>query len=73
MMTLSWKYLVPIGFGCLVFTLIWELGVGAAPALETVSGAVLSLAALGLLVVFLRQVRKNVALVHGDRVDLTNW
>jgi NADH-quinone oxidoreductase subunit H len=73
MMTLSWKYLVPMGFACLLFTLFWELGVGAAPALSTVSGVLMSLLALGLFVAFFRQVRKNVSLVHGDRVDLTNW
>jgi len=73
MMNLCWKYLVPAGFVCLVFTLFWQLGVGAAPALERVSGVVLSLAALAALALFLRQVRRNVSLVHGDRVDLTNW
>jgi len=73
MMSLCWKYLVPAGFVCLVFTLFWQLGVGAAPALERVSGVVLSLAALAVVALFLRQVRRNVSLVHGDRVDLTNW
>jgi NADH-quinone oxidoreductase subunit H len=73
MMTLSWKYLVPIGFACLVFTLFWQLGVEAAPRLELVSGVVLSLLAAGVVAAFLRQVRRNVSLVHGDRVDLTNW
>jgi NADH-quinone oxidoreductase subunit H len=73
MMTLSWKYLVPMGFACLLFTLLWQLGIGAAPGLATASGVVLSLAALGLVAAFLRQVRRNVSLVQGDRVDLTNW
>jgi len=73
MMTLSWKYLVPMGFACLLFTLLWELGARAAPGLSTVSGVVMSLLALGLVLAFFRQVRRNVSLVHGDRVDLTNW
>jgi NADH-quinone oxidoreductase subunit H len=73
MMSLSWKYLVPVGFACLVFTLFWQLAARAAPRLELASGVVLSLAALAVLAAFFRQVRRNIALVHGDRVDLTNW
>lgn len=73
MMTLSWKYLVPIGFVCLVFTLFWQLGVGAAPRLELVSGVVLFLGALLVLAAFLRRVLKNVTDVRGDAIDLSNW
>jgi len=73
MMTLSWKYLVPMGFVCLVFTLFWELGVGAAPGLELASGIVLSAAALLVTAVFLRRVVKNVSDVRGDAIDLSTW
>lgn len=73
MMTLSWKYLVPIGFVCLVFTLVWQLAVGAAPRLELASGVVLTVAALALTVAFLRRVFRNVAEVRGDAIDLSNW
>jgi NADH-quinone oxidoreductase subunit H len=73
MMTLSWKYLVPLGFACLVFTLFWQLGAAAAPRLELWSGVVLSLAALVLIAAFLRRVVKNVSDVRGDAIDLSNW
>jgi NADH-quinone oxidoreductase subunit H len=73
MMTLSWKYLVPIGFACLVFTLFWQLGVGAAPWIQLVSGVVLSVATLAILAAFLRRVVKNVSDVRGDAIDLSNW
>ncbi len=73
MMTLSWKYLVPIGFACLVFTLFWQLGAAAAPGLELVSGVALSLLFLAIVVAFLRRVLKNVSDVRGDAIDLSNW
>ncbi len=73
MMTLSWKYLVPAGFVCLVFTLFWQLGVGAAPGLELASGIALSATALLVLVAFFRRVMKNVTDVRGDAIDLSNW
>jgi hypothetical protein len=64
---------VPIGFVCLVFTLVWQLAVGAAPRLELASGVVLTVAALALTVAFLRRVFRNVAEVRGDAIDLSNW
>jgi NADH-quinone oxidoreductase subunit H len=73
MMTLSWKYLVPAGFACLVFTLFWQLGVAVAPRLELVSGVLLFLAALLVAVAFLRRVFQNIRDVRGDAIDLTNW
>jgi NADH-quinone oxidoreductase subunit H len=73
MMTLSWKYLVPIGFVCLVFTLFWQLGAAAQPGLELASGIGLSVAALLVLVAFFRRVLKNVTDVRGDAIDLSNW
>ncbi len=73
MMTLSWKYLVPIGFGCLLFTLFWQLGVSLAPRLELASGVVLTLASLAVAVAFFRRVFRNVAEVRGDAIDFSNW
>ncbi|MBI5069652.1 MAG: NADH-quinone oxidoreductase subunit NuoH [Deltaproteobacteria bacterium] len=73
MMTLSWKYLVPIGFVCLIFTLFWQLGVGAAPGLELASGVALSVGALFVVIAFFRRVFKNVTDVRGDAIDLSNW
>jgi NADH-quinone oxidoreductase subunit H len=73
MMTLSWKYLVPIGFGCLVFTLLWQLAAAAAPGLELASGVILSGGALVVIALFIRRVFKNVSDVRGDTIDLSNW
>ncbi len=73
MMTLCWKYLVPGAFGCFVFTLLWQILVARAPAVETASGVALTAGALVLLALFARQTRRNIAIVAGDRVDLSNW
>jgi NADH-quinone oxidoreductase subunit H len=73
MMSLCWKYLVPAAFTMFVFTLLWQIAVARAPALETATGYVLFGAFVLTLIVFSRQTLKNIALVRGDRIDLTNW
>jgi NADH-quinone oxidoreductase subunit H len=73
MMDLCWKYLVPASFACFVFTLLWQMLVVVAPKVELVSGVVLSLAALAVVLLFLKQVRDNVFSVAGDKIDLSNW
>jgi NADH-quinone oxidoreductase subunit H len=73
MMTLCWKYLVPAAFACFLFTLLWQLLVGSAPAVESVTGVVLFAAGVLVLALFARQTRENIALVAGDKVDLSNW
>ncbi len=73
MMSLAWKYLVPIAFACFVFTLFWQLAVGSAPKLELVTGLALTAAFCVVVVLFLARVRTNIRTVHGDRVDLSNW
>src|SRR6266702_3732734 len=73
MMSLCWKYLVPMGFACFVFTLFWELGVQVSPQLETVTGVVLFLFACTLALFFGRRVRLNIQAVQGDKFDLSNW
>ncbi len=73
MMTLCWKYLVPAAFACFVFTLVWQLVVGIAPAVELVTGVVLTIVAAGVLVLFTRRTMENIRAVTGDKVDLTNW
>ena len=81
MMNLCWKYLVPAAFACLVFTLGWQLLVGATggsgagfmSVAETVSGVALFAIACLLLFRFLVLTRKNIDAVVGDRIDLTNW
>jgi len=72
-MTLSWKYLVPIGFACLVFTLFWELGAGAVPGLELWTGVTFFAGSLVVLAAFLRRVVRNIREVRGDAIDLSNW
>jgi NADH-quinone oxidoreductase subunit H len=73
MMNLCWKYLVPAAFLCLVFSLLWQLLTAAAPVVESATGVVLFLASLVLAGFFARQTHRNIRLVVGDRVDLSNW
>jgi NADH-quinone oxidoreductase subunit H len=73
MMNLCWKYLVPASFTMFVFTLLWQIAVDRLPALETATGLGLFGAFLVTVVLFTRQTLKNIRLVHGDRIDLTNW
>jgi NADH-quinone oxidoreductase subunit H len=73
MMNLCWKYLVPAAFTMFVFTLLWQIAIDRVPALETITGIGLFGAFVVTLVFFTRQTFKNIRLVHGDRIDLTNW
>jgi NADH-quinone oxidoreductase subunit H len=73
MMALSWKYLVPAAFGCFVVTLLWEIAAVEAPAISTITGYALTAGALLLLVLFVRQIFRNIAAVQGDKLDLSNW
>jgi NADH-quinone oxidoreductase subunit H len=73
MMNLCWKYLVPGAFACFVFTLLWQILVGRAPALEVATGVVLSAGAAALLFLFGKQTRDNIRAVSGTKIDLSNW
>ena len=73
MMTLCWKYLVPFAFVSFVGTLLWEIAAVEAPAISTITGYVLTAGALLLLVLFVRQIFRNIAAVQGDKLDLSNW
>ena len=73
MMDLCWKYLVPAAFTMFVFTLGWQIAVDRLPALQTATGFGLFGAFVVTLVVFTRKTLKNVQLVRGDRIDLSNW
>ena len=73
MMSLCWKYLVPGAFACFLFTLPWQLLVGSAPAVDLYTGVALFAAGVVTLAFFARQTRRNIALVSGDRIDLSNW
>ena len=72
MMTLCWKYLVPLAFFAFVATLLWVIAVARVPQLASVSGIVLTIAGAVVLALFLRQTKANISAV-GDRVDFTNW
>ena len=71
MMSLCWKYLVPGAFVCFIVTLLWQLLVP--PLGFKITGVLLTIGAAALLVKFLRDTRRNIDRVAGDRVDLTNW
>ena len=73
MMSLCWKYLVPAAFACFVFTLFWQLAVGAAPRIELASGIGFFVFAAFLTLLFARRVVLNVREVRGDKFDLSNW
>jgi NADH-quinone oxidoreductase subunit H len=71
LMTLCWKYLVPGAFLCFIVTLLWLLVMP--PVAVKITGILLTVCAAALLVKFLRDTRRNIDRVKGDRVDLSNW
>jgi NADH-quinone oxidoreductase subunit H len=73
MMSLCWKYLVPGGFAAMLFTMLWQILVARAPLVELVTGVALFAVMMYVAWRFLRQTRANVALIAGERVDLSNW
>jgi NADH-quinone oxidoreductase subunit H len=73
MMDLCWKYLVPGAFAAFVFTLLWQILVARVPRAALVSGIAFTALTALVAVVFLRQTLRNIRMVSGDRVDLTNW
>jgi NADH-quinone oxidoreductase subunit H len=73
MMTICWKYLVPAGFLAFVATLLWQIFVEQAPQAAAWAGYTLTGAAVLVGFLFLKQTWKNISLVVGDKVDLTNW
>ena len=73
MMNLCWKYLVPAGFLAFVATLLWQVLVARFPMAALASGVALTALFVLLTVIFVRQSMRNISLVVGDRVDLSNW
>ena len=73
MMHLCWKYLVPAGFLCMLFTLLWQMVVLWAPLVEKVTAVVVFAAFLYVTWRFLKQTRDNVSLIAHERVDLFDW
>jgi NADH-quinone oxidoreductase subunit H len=72
MMTLCWKYLVPLAFVAFVATLLWVIFAARVPQLASVTGIVLTVVAVIVAALFMRQTKANISAV-GDRVDLGNW
>jgi NADH-quinone oxidoreductase subunit H len=74
MMSLCWKYLVPVSMGLVVLTAAseWLLSGLDPRILLAVHLAFFVLAGVVPLFLFVKQVFRNIRLV-GDRVDLTNW
>jgi NADH-quinone oxidoreductase subunit H len=70
MMSLCWKYLVPGAFACFIVTLLWMM---LPPVASRISGYGLTAVAVLLVAKFLRDTRRNIGRVAGDRVDLSNW
>jgi NADH-quinone oxidoreductase subunit H len=74
MMNLCWKYLVPAAFTMFVFTLLWQIAVARIGAnFEKTTGIVLFAGFVITAILFTRQTFKNITLVRGDRIDLSNW
>jgi NADH-quinone oxidoreductase subunit H len=73
MMGLCWKYMVPAGFLAILGTLLWQIVVARLPGAELVSGIALTVIFAVLAALFLRQSMRNISIVVGDKVDLSNW
>jgi NADH-quinone oxidoreductase subunit H len=73
MMDLCWKYLVPAGFATMLFTMVWMVVATYAPLVERITSFAILAATLLVTWRFLVQTRKNVSLIAGERVDLSNW
>jgi NADH-quinone oxidoreductase subunit H len=72
MMTLCWKYLVPVAFVTFVATLLWQVLVARVPVASEISGWVMFAAFLVVAFFFARRTWANIA-AAGDHVDMTNW
>jgi NADH-quinone oxidoreductase subunit H len=72
MMTLCWKYLVPVAFVTFVATLLWQVLVARVPVASEISGWVMFVGFVVVTFFFARQTRANIA-AAGDHVDMTNW
>ncbi len=72
MMTLCWKYLVPLAFLAFVATLLWVVVVARVPQVASVSGIAMTVVAAVVVAFFLRRTKANITAI-GDRVDFSNW
>jgi NADH-quinone oxidoreductase subunit H len=84
MMSLCWKYLVPVGMVAVVLTAVTEWGsfeiFGEAASVQAplgsvrgvMHGAFFAVAGLLPLAIFLRKTFQNIRLT-GDRIDMSNW
>ncbi len=67
MMTLCWKYLVPISFVCMVGTLFWELVIGSIPILDVAMRLAMFGASVFIVVTYVKKIR------HSYNVDKENY
>jgi NADH-quinone oxidoreductase subunit H len=74
MMSLCWKYLVPMGLACVVLTAAWVWGESYVPPWAMVGVRMLFCLVAGIipLFLFLRQTAENLRMA-GVRADLSNW
>ncbi len=59
MMSLCWKYLVPMSFVCIVGTLLWELTIGKIVALDLLARVAMMVLVAGGVAMYLRRVKAN--------------
>jgi NADH:ubiquinone oxidoreductase subunit H len=57
MMTLCWKYLVPVSFACLLGVLVWELILHYVPALQFVMRWAMWIAFIGIVALYVKKIR----------------
>lgn len=57
MMTLCWKYLVPVSFVCMLGTLVWEMVIYAAPFLDVIMRWAMFAAAIAIVYMYVKKIR----------------
>jgi NADH:ubiquinone oxidoreductase subunit H len=67
MMTLCWKYLVPLSFICMVGVLVWELIIGAVPALNYAMRWAMLAAAIAIVAIYVKKIKATYD------ADKENW
>lgn len=59
MMTLCWKYLVPISFVCMLGVLVWELVIYAVPALDFLMRWVMLVGLVGVVAMYVKKIKTS--------------
>lgn len=71
MMTLCWKYLVPLSFVCILGTLVWELVLHAVPALDYLMRYAMAAAFAAVLAVYVKKIRATYEIDKDKIEDVT--